>query len=98
MTATKWPASQPATSRNRCPLLGRRRRPPRTRNLVDQAVELAGVLAGHLEGGFGRQVAELLFDVLLRFRPDALGMGIVGTPHHGLEAHLVDALVAHPAH
>src|SRR5438105_12202256 len=33
--------------------------------LVDQAVEFTGVLAGHLVGHFGRQVAELVFDVLL---------------------------------
>src|SRR5579862_4717577 len=46
---------------------------------VDQIVELAGILAGHLVGGFGRQVRELLVDVLLRFRPHPVGMREVGT-------------------
>jgi hypothetical protein len=38
---------------------------PRGGRLVDQTVEFAGVFAGHLVGDLGRQVAELLFDVLL---------------------------------
>ena len=33
--------------------------------LVHQAIELAGVFAGHLVGDLGRQVAELVFDVFL---------------------------------
>src|SRR6266478_8508653 len=63
-------------------------------SLVDQAVELAGILAGHLEGGFGRQMAELLFDVFLRFRPHAIRVRIVRTPHQRLYPHLLDQLGA----
>src|SRR6516225_1532891 len=62
--------------------------------LVDQTVELAGVLAGHLAGDFGGQVAELLVDVLLRFRPYPIGMRVVGAPHQGLDPHLLDQLGA----
>src|ERR1700751_6121141 len=49
--------------------------------LVHQAVELAGVLAGHLAGDFGRQMRELLVDVLLRLRPHAVGVREVRAPH-----------------
>src|SRR5690349_14190944 len=49
--------------------------------LVHQAVEFACVLAGHLVGDFGRQMRELLVDVLLRFRPHAVGMREVRAPH-----------------
>ena len=62
--------------------------------LVHQAVELAGVLAGDLVGDVARQVAELLGDVFRGIRPDAVGMRIVGAPHQGLDAHILDQLGA----
>src|SRR5690242_11600359 len=62
--------------------------------LVDQAVELAGVLAGDLVGDVGRQVAELLGDVFSGIRPDAVGMRVVGAPHQGFDAHVLDQLGA----
>src|SRR5262245_46655566 len=64
------------------------------KTLVDQAVELAGVLAGDLMGDVGRQVAELLGDVFRGIGPDAVGMRIVGAPHQGLDAHILDQLGA----
>src|SRR6185437_6885438 len=80
-------------------LLGRRRgirRACSRRNaaLVDQPVELAGVLAGDLVRRLGRQVTELLGDVFARFRPDAVAMRVVAAPHQRLQPHLVDELGA----
>src|SRR3954452_7042629 len=63
---------------------------------VDQPVELARVLAGHLVGDVGRQMAELLVDVLLRLRPDTVGTREVGAPHQGLDPHTLDQLGADP--
>ena len=42
----------------------------------------------------GRQVAELLGDVLGGVRPHAVGVRVVGAPHQGLDAHVVDQLGA----
>src|SRR6266849_3136393 len=68
------------------------RGPPPSTN---QAVELSGVLAGHLPGDVGRQVRELLGDIFPRLRPHPIGVRIVGAPHQRLDAHLVDQLGAH---
>src|SRR5213594_1392738 len=57
---------------------------------LHQPVELPRVLARDLVRDVGRQVAELLGDVLRRLRPDAVGMRVVGAPHEGLDAHVVD--------
>src|SRR5882724_6276105 len=65
-----------------------------TARLLDQTVELAGVLAGDLVRRLGRQVAELLGDVLRGLRPHAVGVRIVGAPHERLDAHLLDQLAA----
>src|SRR5262245_41639171 len=56
--------------------------------LVDQPVELPRVLARDLLDHVGRQVTELLGDVLRRLRPHAVGVGIVRRPHERLDAHL----------
>src|SRR5438034_11648502 len=61
--------------------------------LLDQPVELAGVVAGDLLDHVLGEVAELLLDVLGRLRPDAVGVGIVGGPHDGLVAQHLDALL-----
>src|SRR4051812_29069665 len=58
--------------------------------LVDQAVELAGVLADDLVGDLRREMAELVFDVFARVRPDAVGMRIIGTPHEGFDPQILD--------
>src|SRR4030095_5380307 len=60
--------------------------------LLDQAVELAGVLARDLGEPGGRQVAELLLDVLRRLGPHTVGVRVVRRPHERLGAHLVDHL------
>src|SRR5213594_771928 len=57
-----------------------------------EPVELARVLAGDLVRDVGRQVAELLLDVLRRLRPHAVAVRIVGAPHERLDAHVLDAL------
>src|SRR5919197_6409946 len=62
--------------------------------LFDQAVEPSGILAGDFAGDVGRQVSELLLDVLRGFGPDAVRVGIVGAPHERLHAHIVDQLGA----
>src|SRR2546427_287469 len=64
------------------------------RLLVDQPVELAGVLAGDLGDDVRGQMAELLGDVLRRLRPDTVGMRVVGAPHERLDADVVDELGA----
>src|SRR5438128_1314938 len=64
------------------------------RLLVDQPVELAGVLAGDLGDDVRGQVAELLGDVLGRLRPDTVGMRVVGAPHQRLDTDVVDELGA----
>src|SRR5262245_40839817 len=64
--------------------------------LLDQAVELAGVLARDLLDHVGRQVAELLFDVLRRLWPHPVGVRVVRGPHERLGTHLVDHLRADP--
>src|SRR5215472_13678345 len=61
---------------------------------VDQAVELAGVLAGDLVHNFGRQPGELLLDVFRGFGPNAVGVRVVRAPHHRLDADVVDQLGA----
>src|SRR5262249_60882186 len=48
--------------------------------LLDQAVELAGVLARDLVDHVGGQVAELLFDVLRRLGPHPVGVRGVRRP------------------
>src|SRR5499426_2142797 len=62
--------------------------------LLDQAVELPGVLARDLVHHVGRQVAELLLDEPRRLRPDAVGVRIVRAPHERLDTHVVDQLGA----
>src|SRR6478752_6362647 len=68
--------------------------PPGLRSLaawsVHQPVELRGVLAGDLVHGLGRQTGELLLDIFGAFRPHAVRVRVVGTPHQGLDAHLLD--------
>src|SRR4029450_7249709 len=64
------------------------------RRLLDQAVEAPRVLAGDLVCVIGGEVAELLLDVLVGLGPHAVGVGIVGAPHQGLDAHLLDQLAA----
>src|SRR5499426_935151 len=64
--------------------------------LLDQAVELAGVLARDLVDHVGRKVAELLLDVLRRLGPYPVGVRVVRRPHERLGAHLVDHLRADP--
>src|SRR5437667_4234864 len=59
-----------------------------------EPVELARVLAGDLLRDVGRQVAELLLDVLRRLRPHAVAVRIVGAPHERLDAHVLDELGA----
>src|SRR5579885_1801656 len=68
--------------------------PPWWPRLVDQPVELAGVLAGHLVDHLGRQMAELVVDVLLRLRPHPVRMREVRAPHQRLDAHVLDQLGA----
>src|SRR6185503_17416906 len=92
--------SSPSSSRSTCPAnrlpkLVIMRGLPRARP-PGSAVEAARVLAGHLVGDVGGQVLELLVDVLLRLRPHPVGVRVVGAPHQGLDAHLVDELGAHP--
>src|SRR5687767_12662038 len=59
-----------------------------------EAVQRGGVLADDLAAHGGRQVAELALDVLLRVRPDAVGMREVRAPHHLVHAQLVEELHA----
>src|SRR5215813_2804519 len=61
---------------------------------LDQAVELARVLAGDLVHHVGGQMAELLLDVLRRLGPHPVGVRIVRGPHERLRSHLVDQLGA----
>src|ERR1700746_353928 len=61
---------------------------------VDQAVKLAGILAGDLVRDFWVQPSGLLLDVFRRFPPYTVGVRIVGTPHQGLPPHLVNQLGA----
>src|ERR1700730_3375956 len=61
---------------------------------VDQPVKLAGVLAGDLVHDFGREAGELLLDVFRGFRPHGVGVRVVGAPHQGLDADVVDELRA----
>src|SRR5216117_3630388 len=63
---------------------------------LHQSVELPRVIARDLVRDVGRQVAELLGDVLRRLRPDAVGMRVVGAPHERLDADVVDQLGADP--
>src|SRR5580700_4116499 len=62
--------------------------------LIRQPIELGGVAARHREFDVGRQVAELVVDILRRFRPDTIGMREVRAPHQGLDAHILDQLGA----
>src|SRR5437899_9921210 len=59
-----------------------------------EPVELARVLAGDLLRDVGRQVTELLLDVLGRLRPHAVAVRVVGAPHERLDAHVLDQLGA----
>src|SRR5947209_1472155 len=61
-----------------------------------QAVELARVLARDLADHIGRQVAELLLDVLRRLGPHAVGVRIVRGPHDRFLTHVLDELGADP--
>src|SRR5713101_8918950 len=63
-----------------------------TIRLLDQTVEFPGVFTGDLVRRLGRQVAELLLDVLRGLGPDAVAVRVVGAPHERLDAHLVDQL------
>src|SRR4030095_1091158 len=66
----------------------------RVARLPDQPVELPRVLADDLPDGRGRQMSELLLDVLRGLRPHAVAVGIVRAPHEGVLADLVDELGA----
>ena len=59
---------------------------------VDQVVEFGGVLAGDLVHDLGREAGELLLDVFCGFGPNAVGVRVVRTPHHRLDADVVDKL------
>src|SRR5262249_38078212 len=61
---------------------------------VDQAVEFAGVLAGDLVHNIRCKAGELLLDIFRGFRPDAVGVRVIGAPHHGLDTDVVDELCA----
>src|ERR1700730_13888231 len=61
---------------------------------VDQPVEFARVLAGDFVHDFGREAGELLLDVFRGFRPHSVGVRVVGAPHQGLDADVVDELGA----
>src|SRR5574339_1047778 len=65
-------------------------------SLLDQAVEPPGVQARDLAHRGRRQVSELLLDVLGRLRPHPVAVGVVGPPHQGVLADLVDQLGADP--
>src|SRR6266571_7832070 len=60
--------------------------------LFQESVELPGILARDLAHDVGRQVAELLLDILAGLGPYAVGVRVVGGPHERLGAHLVDEL------
>src|SRR5205085_9383544 len=68
--------------------------PPHAVLLVDRPVELPGVLAGDLVDDFGGQARELFLDVFRGFRPHPVGVRVVGAPHQGLDADVVDELGA----
>src|SRR6476660_6328697 len=70
------------------------RRWTRPQRLCDEAVEPRRVVAGDLADGGGRQVPELLLDVLRGLRPHPVAVGIVRAPHERLLADLVDHLGA----
>src|SRR5438046_9246846 len=57
---------------------------------LHQSVELPRVLARDLVRDIGRQVAELVGELLLRLRPDAVGMRVVGAPHERPDAHVAE--------
>src|SRR5689334_24181423 len=92
--ATARSPGRPYSCRSSCSVPTARSAMARLRALLDQAVELRGILAGDLAHDVGGQVAELLLDVLARLRPDAVGVRIVRRPHERLHAHLVDELGA----
>src|ERR1700758_1338538 len=48
---------------------------------IHEAVQLRGVVADDLLADIGRQVPQLLLDVLLRVRVDAVRVREVGAPH-----------------
>src|SRR4029453_19660463 len=87
----------PPSRRQRRPMV-RTTRPVlfRVVRLLDQAVELPRVLADDLPDGRGRQMAELLLDVLGGLRPDPVAVRIVGAPHQRVLADLVDHLGPDP--
>src|SRR5262249_34878600 len=58
--------------------------------LISEAVEFGGVIADALFARAGGQVAELALDVLLRVRPDAVGVWEVRAPHDVVLAKLVE--------
>src|SRR6516165_5703425 len=62
--------------------------------LVHEAVELGGVLADDFVPGVSGQMAELLPDVFLRIRPDAVRVREVRGPHNVALADLLDELDA----
>jgi hypothetical protein len=68
--------------------------PPVLRFLVDEPVELGGVLAGDLVHDFRGEAGELLLDVFRGFGPDAVGVRVVRALHHRLDADIVDELGA----
>src|SRR4029453_7441481 len=86
-------AAAPA-SRSVLPTETRSMRAMRAPLSADQAVESPGVVTRDHPRDLGRQLLELLADVLLRLRPDPVGVRIVRPPHQRLRAHLVDELGA----
>src|SRR5438067_12347282 len=97
--SSRWPQSAPGHRR-----IWRPTTPPpsnqtterETNASVDQAVKFGGVLASDLVHDIGRQAFELLHDVFRGFRPHAVGMGVIGTPHQRFDADVVDELGADP--
>jgi hypothetical protein len=43
---------------------------------------------------FGRKAGELFLDVFRGFRPHAVGVRVIGAPHQGFDADVVDELCA----
>src|SRR5689334_8933599 len=87
-------AARAPASRSVFPTETRSMRAMRAAASADQAVEPAGVLARDHARDLRRELLELLADVLLRLRPDAVGVRVVRPPHQRLRAHLVDELGA----
>src|SRR5258708_6651180 len=61
-------------------------------SLSDQAVKFTGVFASDLALRSAGQMSELPFDMFLGIGKDAVGVRIIGGPHHGLYPHVIEVL------